>query len=89
MRLAHVELLHAVMTLGSISAAAQHLRVQQPAVSKAIQRCELELGLHLFERVPGGGVRAQPAAQALWPYVQRAQRRLHAVQRLSQSLGKP
>ena len=49
----------------------------------------MELGLRLFERVPGGGVRAQPAAQALWPHVQRAQRRLHAVQRLSQSLGKP
>ncbi len=41
-----------VMTLGSISAAAQHMGLRQPTVSHQIQMLEGELGVQLFQRAP-------------------------------------
>lgn len=43
-----------VVSLGSMSAAAQRLSVTQPAVSKQIRRLEHELGVRLFHRTPSG-----------------------------------
>ncbi|MFO1341089.1 MAG: LysR family transcriptional regulator, partial [Burkholderiaceae bacterium] len=50
MRLRHIEVFHAVMQAGTISGAAQMLHISQPAVTKVLQHCELQLGLPLFER---------------------------------------
>ncbi len=43
-----------------VSAAADSLGVSQPTLSRALARCEAELGARLFERVPDG-VRPTPA----------------------------
>ncbi|SDU87093.1 DNA-binding transcriptional regulator, LysR family [Microlunatus sagamiharensis] len=43
-----------------VSAAADSLGASQPTLSRALARCEAELGARLFERVPDG-VRATPA----------------------------
>ena len=43
-----------------VSAAADGLGVSQPTLSRALARCEAELGARLFERVPDG-VRTTPA----------------------------
>lgn len=51
-----LEFFRAVVELGSVSAAAAHLSVTQPAVSKQITRLESELSLRLFRRTPGGMV---------------------------------
>lgn len=41
-----------VMTLGSISAAAQQMGLRQPTVSHQVQMLESELGVQLFQRTP-------------------------------------
>lgn len=41
-----------VMTLGSISAAAQQMGLRQPTVSHQVQMLETELGVQLFQRAP-------------------------------------
>ena len=53
MRLRHIEVFHAIMQVGTISGAAQVLHISQPAVTKVLQHCELQLGMPLFERVRG------------------------------------
>ena len=44
MRLRHIEVFHAIMQAGTISGAAQLLHISQPAVTKVLQHCELQLG---------------------------------------------
>ena len=39
------------MQAGTITGAAQILHISQPAVTKVLQHCELQLGMPLFERV--------------------------------------
>ena len=53
MRLRHIEVFHAIMQAGTISGAAQLLHISQPAVTKVLQHCELQLGMALFDRVRG------------------------------------
>lgn len=66
MRLKHIEVFHAVMQTGSVSAAARLLHVTQPAVSRTLQHAELQLGFPLFERVRGRLTPTNEAA-ALFP----------------------
>lgn len=49
-----MEYFRTVARLGSVSAAAQHMSVTQPAVSKQISRMETELAMKLFHRTPSG-----------------------------------
>lgn len=46
----------AVASLGSVSAAAKHLHLTQPAVSKQVGRLEADLGLLVFHRTSSGMV---------------------------------
>ena len=57
-----VECFRAVMTVGTVTAAADMLNTSQPAVSRSIQQLESALGLKLFERDKG---RLIPTVQAL------------------------
>ncbi len=85
MRLRHIEVFHAVMQTGSVSAAARLTNVTQPAVSRTLQHAELQLGFPLFERVRG---RLTPTneAMALFPLVERLYEQLDEVQRLATNL---
>ncbi len=56
-----VETFKAVMESGSVTAAAEHMNVSQPSVSKHIRHLEADLGLSLFERT---GNRLVPTAEA-------------------------
>lgn len=67
----HIEIFRALMSAGSVTAAAQALHTSQPTVSRELARLEQQLGLALFDRVKG---RLQPTAQAyaLFEEVQRS-----------------
>jgi molybdate transport repressor ModE-like protein len=58
----HLQILAAVIRLGSVTAAARELNVSQPTASKAIRRLEDVAGTHLFERFEG---RLMPTQEAL------------------------
>lgn len=58
----HIEIFHAVMTSGNLTAAAELLHTSQPTVSRELARFEKLIGLNLFERVRG---RLQPTVQGL------------------------
>jgi DNA-binding transcriptional LysR family regulator len=85
MRLRHIEVFHAVMQAGTISGAAQLLFISQPAVTKVLQHCEMQLGLPLFERIKGK-LYPTPEAQKLFVEVDRLHRELLAVRRMASSL---
>jgi DNA-binding transcriptional LysR family regulator len=51
MDLRHARTFVTVADLGTISKAAQHLHVAQPALSRQISDLEQELGIELFDRV--------------------------------------
>ncbi|ODP36317.1 LysR family transcriptional regulator [Sphingomonas turrisvirgatae] len=53
MRFRQLEIIHAVYTHGSISAAARALGVSQPSVSKMLRHAEDQLGLPLFQLARG------------------------------------
>lgn len=63
MRLQSIEQFIAVVDAGSIRGAARHLNMSQPALSRALQQLEEELGVQLMER-SGRGVTPTPAGSA-------------------------
>lgn len=69
--LRHIELFQAVMTAGSLTAAAALLHTSQPTVSRELARLEQLLQLRLFERIKG---RLKPTFEGLrlFEEVQRA-----------------
>ncbi len=50
----HLRMIEAIATTGSISKAAAHLDLTQPAVSTTLRRVESHLGVQLFVRSPEG-----------------------------------
>ena len=85
MRLRHIEVFHAIMQVGTISGAAQVLHISQPAVTKVLQHCELQLGMPLFERVRGK-LYPKPEAHRLFVETEKLNRDLQAIRRLAASL---
>ena len=73
MRLRHIEVFHAIMQAGTISGAAQLLHISQPAVTKVLQHCELQLGMPLFDRVRGK-LYPTPEAQRLFVEIDKLNR---------------
>ncbi len=57
----HVECFRTVMSVGTVTAAAEVLHTSQPAISRSIQQFEDAIGLRLFDRVRG---RLVPTAHA-------------------------
>ncbi len=80
-----LEVLHAIMTSASLTAAAQALGTTQPAVSATLAQLEAELGMRLFERA---GRRLVPTAEAelLFPELERLFLRLQSVRRTMQAM---
>jgi DNA-binding transcriptional LysR family regulator len=85
MRLRHIEVFHAVMQAGTISGAAQVLHISQPAVTKVLQHCELQLGLQLFERIRGK-LYPRPEAHRLFAETEKITRDLAGIRRLAATL---
>lgn len=86
MRLKHIEVFHAVMLTGSVSAASRLLHVTQPAVTQALQHAELQLGYALFTRQRRRLIPTREA-QALYPQVQALMSQLESVRRMATALG--
>jgi len=61
MNLRQIEVFHAIMVTGSVTAAARMLNVTQPAVSTILKHCESQLKMSLFVRTGG---RLQPTREA-------------------------
>jgi DNA-binding transcriptional LysR family regulator len=73
------------MQAGTISGAAQVLHISQPAVTKVLQHCELQLGMPLFDRVRGK-LYPTPEAQRLFVEIDKLNRDLVGIRRLAASL---
>jgi len=85
MRLRHIEVFHAVMQAGTISGAAQVLHISQPAVTKVLQHCELQLGQPLFERIRGK-LYPRPEAHRLFAETEKLTPDLAGIRRLAATL---
>ncbi|MFI6162993.1 LysR family transcriptional regulator [Micromonospora haikouensis] len=69
----HVRLVTSVAAAGSISGAARHLGLPQPAVSAQVTRIERRWGNTLFDRTPKG-MSASPLLVELLPHLQRLEK---------------
>lgn len=85
MNLRQIEVFRAVMVAGSISGAAELLRVSQPAVSQVLRHTEDQLRLSLFERIRGR-LRPTAAAHALYAEVCEVYSGIERVRNLAESL---
>ena len=63
MRLRHIEVFYAVYSCGSVTRAAEVLKVSQPSISKVLAHAEQQLGFALFNRVRGKLVPTSEANQ--------------------------
>lgn len=83
--LRHIEIFRAVMTTGSVTAAADMLKTSQPTVSRELARFEYLIKIKLFERVRG---RLRPTSLALQLYdeVQKAYFGLNRIVSMAASL---
>ncbi|MFC0269763.1 LysR family transcriptional regulator [Kushneria aurantia] len=85
MKLRHIEVFHALMRCGSVSAAARHLNVSQPSVTRVLAHAEASLGVRLFDR-HARGMTPTPEAQRLWPNIESMVGQLDALEQLGQQL---
>ncbi|MBB4845489.1 DNA-binding transcriptional LysR family regulator [Paucibacter oligotrophus] len=83
----HIEVFRAVMTAGSVTAAASLLHSSQPTLSRELARLEYLLGYALFERLNG---RLKPTARALslFEEVQRSYQGLDRICSRAAQLGR-
>lgn len=85
MNLRHIEVFHAVYSVGSISGASRLLNVSQPSVSKIVKHAETRLGFRLFTLVRG---RLTPTDEAhiLFREVDDLHSRIDTFQRAARNL---
>jgi len=74
----HIEVFYAVMTHGTVTAAAEQLGVTQPTATATLKNAEAALGFDLFHRV-GGRLVPTREATILLSEVQRAHSALEAI----------
>lgn len=86
MNLRQMEVFHAIMRSGSITAAAAHLNISQPAVSATLKHCETQLRMKLFFR-EGGRLTPTPEAQTIYPTIRAIFDRVEAVDRMTTELA--
>lgn len=79
MNLDYLRTLVAIVEHGSLSAAARHLRISQPAVTKQIQRLEADLGLTLLIRGPRQSAELTAAGQTVLEFARETLRRYAAL----------
>jgi len=80
-----IEMVRAVMELGSVTEAARRLHVSQPAVSKMLQQAEAQLGFRLFVR-EHGRLRPTAEARALLPEIRKTVAAIEDLHRLGEDL---
>lgn len=85
MRTRHIEIFHAVVEEGSVSAAAKRLNVSQPSVTKMLRQAEEDLRYPLFDRVRGR-LQLTEEGRALAAEVRRAFAAMDDVHQLSRRL---
>lgn len=85
MTLRQMEIFHAIMRAGSVTAAARLLNVTQPAVSTVLRHCETQLRVKLFDRI-GGRLHPTPEAHAIYPDIANIFQRVDTVTRLTEDL---
>ena len=85
MNLRQIEVFHAVMLTGSVTAAARYLNVSQPAISNVLKHTELQLKFKLFERI-GGRLHPTPEANDLMPDVSEIFGRIGTFKRFVQDM---
>lgn len=85
MKLREMEIFQAIMTTGSVTEAARHLNISQPAVSKMLRHMEDVIGFRLFVRRQG---RLHPTAEAkaLHPSVESIFGNIDTVEKIAQDL---
>jgi DNA-binding transcriptional LysR family regulator len=81
-----MEVFHAIMRTGSVTAAARLLNVTQPAVSAVLKHSESQLKMKLFTRV-AGRLQPTPEAQAIFPEIEAIFSRMEVVKGLTQDLA--
>ena len=85
MNLRQIEVFHAIMVTGSVTAAARMLNVTQPAVSTILKHCESQLKMPLFVRL-GGRLQPTKEAEALFRGVAEIFEKLDTLNRTTQDL---
>lgn len=85
MKLRHIELIHAVVQTGSLSAAARLLNITQPSATRTLQHAEQGLGYPLFTR-RGGRLLPTQELQHLAPMLRQAFDGLDDVRRAALNL---
>ena len=85
MRLRHIEVFHAVYSCGSVTRAAEVLKVSQPSVSKVLAHAEQQLGYALFDRVRGKLI-PTPEANQLFVEVAQVNDRIDRLRHVAVSL---
>lgn len=88
MNLRQIEILRAFMMTGTVSGAADLLRISQPGVSKALKHIESQLDIQLFRRVRG---RLLPTVEAeqLFATIAEAWMHIERVDSVAQNLSAP
>lgn len=86
MTLRQMEVFHAIMVAGSVTGAARHLNITQPAVSTVLRHCEDRLQMALFVRT-GGRLEPTHEARALFPDIAAIFSRIEAVGRMTRDLA--
>jgi DNA-binding transcriptional LysR family regulator len=83
--LRQLEIIRAIMRAGTVTEAAAHLGVTQPAVSRILKLAEDRLGLLLFER-RNGRLHPSPELRSLYPEIERIYDEIDSVLRAADDL---